>query len=163
MIREPCPHTDAVTVESAGEIVAGLCPTCDVQLPAAWFTCTHDRTFEVTMLSQRHAELVCSDCGASFAGLKPTRRIDPAGIPYLAVVVDLKYTIELEATDFVRDRTDLIVEREGDGGPKFQVISSSEGSLSVPQGWLPVASISMRRGTSRIHAGMITNLSARRA
>jgi hypothetical protein len=31
-----CPHDDAVTVESGGEIVAHLCPTCDAQLPAEW-------------------------------------------------------------------------------------------------------------------------------
>jgi hypothetical protein len=36
-----CAHTSVVEVESAGEVVAGLCRQCDTQLSAAWFTCPH--------------------------------------------------------------------------------------------------------------------------
>ena len=35
----PCSHADAVPVESlAGETVAWLCPSCDIQLPVGWRT-----------------------------------------------------------------------------------------------------------------------------
>lgn len=35
-IKGRCRHTDVVPVESAGEIVAHLCKTCDQQLPEEW-------------------------------------------------------------------------------------------------------------------------------
>lgn len=34
--RGRCLHRDAVPVDSEGETVAHLCPTCDEQLPAEW-------------------------------------------------------------------------------------------------------------------------------
>jgi hypothetical protein len=35
-IKGRCNHLDVVPVETAGEVVAHLCVTCDVQLPAEW-------------------------------------------------------------------------------------------------------------------------------
>lgn len=37
-IKGPCNHLDVVPVESGDERVAGLCLTCDAQLPAALVT-----------------------------------------------------------------------------------------------------------------------------
>lgn len=39
--RPRCAHPDAIPVEAGGEVVAGLCPACDVQLSAEWFACPH--------------------------------------------------------------------------------------------------------------------------
>lgn len=63
-----CAHPNAVPVDSGGVTVAGLCPDCDAQLPAAWFTCAHTDALEITELSQRYPQYLCPDCGASFAG-----------------------------------------------------------------------------------------------
>lgn len=35
-IKGRCLHTEVVTVEAGGEVVAQLCQTCDTQLPAQW-------------------------------------------------------------------------------------------------------------------------------
>jgi len=54
-------------VESGGETVAGLCPGCDTQLPAAWFTCDHAETVEIPAHDERPPYTqICNGCGATF-------------------------------------------------------------------------------------------------
>ena len=62
----PCAHPDAIPVESGSELVAALCPTCDTQLPAAWFTCDHPNTIEISVWSEPHGRMVCLACGATY-------------------------------------------------------------------------------------------------
>ncbi|MEV4672182.1 hypothetical protein AB0K34_11070 [Actinomadura sp. NPDC049382] len=70
-MKVQCAHPDAVPVVSGGQTVAGLCPGCDGQLPAAWFTCDHSDTIEVTALDQRYPQYLCLQCDATFAGSEP--------------------------------------------------------------------------------------------
>jgi len=35
-VKTACRHLEVVPVQSAGQTVAHLCQTCDVQLPAEW-------------------------------------------------------------------------------------------------------------------------------
>jgi hypothetical protein len=66
-VTVPCSHPRAVPVESAGQTVAGLCPDCDVQLPAAWFTCDHANAVEISELSEPPGRMLClGPCGATF-------------------------------------------------------------------------------------------------
>lgn len=69
-----CTHTAVVEVESAGEVVAGLCRDCDDQLSVTWFTCTHEHAERVYLdpealswpsigESVRLALRDCRDCG----------------------------------------------------------------------------------------------------
>ncbi|MER7131224.1 hypothetical protein [Streptosporangium saharense] len=53
-----CGHPAAIPVEADGEVVAGLCPDCDAQLPAGWFSCTHSAT--------RSGPTRCLSCGSSW-------------------------------------------------------------------------------------------------
>lgn len=63
-----CSHPDAVPVESAvdGQIVAALCPACDSGLPAAWLTCSHHTTIEISGLGEIRGRQVCNGCGATY-------------------------------------------------------------------------------------------------
>lgn len=69
-----CAHASVAEVESAGEVVAGLCRDCDAQLSAMWFTCTHEHAERIYLgpealswpsigESVRLALRDCRDCG----------------------------------------------------------------------------------------------------
>ncbi|MGR6922597.1 hypothetical protein ACU635_50800 [[Actinomadura] parvosata] len=62
-----CSHAGAVPVESVvtGEVLAALCPDCDVQLPAEFLGCPHDDFIDTPSLSQPPGLGICNDCGAS--------------------------------------------------------------------------------------------------
>lgn len=72
-----CSHANAVRVEASEELVAGLCPDCDVQLSAEWFTCDHADAETVTVhnkvirspefgYSERLARRRCPTCGSDW-------------------------------------------------------------------------------------------------
>lgn len=67
MTRQPCAHTDAVPVVSAGETVAALCPTCDQQLPAQWLTCTHPDTIDTSTFDSPVIQGYCPACKVTYA------------------------------------------------------------------------------------------------
>lgn len=63
-----CAHPDAVPIESVitGETVAALCPDCDADLPAAWLTCAHQETIDISGLGERRGRALCNGCGATY-------------------------------------------------------------------------------------------------
>lgn len=67
-----CSHETAVSVDAGGEIVAALCPACDLRLPAKWLNCDHDITVEI---DEHDVDLpyrrICHGCGVIF---RPERR-----------------------------------------------------------------------------------------
>lgn len=73
MSTPPCAHPNAISVESAGEVVAALCPDCDQQLPAAWLDCNHEwptvETIDISTYVTHHEELMCVRCGGIFSGM----------------------------------------------------------------------------------------------
>lgn len=68
-----CAHAEAVPVESVvtGEVLAALCPGCDVQLPAEFLTCPHENVIDTPALNQRPGLGICNDCGVSASFDRP--------------------------------------------------------------------------------------------
>lgn len=64
----PCAHPDAVPVTlTTGETVAALCPACDTQLPAAWLTCEHPNSVEISAYDEPPGRMLClATCGATY-------------------------------------------------------------------------------------------------
>ncbi|MGS2645851.1 hypothetical protein [Streptosporangium sp. G12] len=67
-----CDHTHAVPVRSVvdDELLAALCPTCDAQLPASWFTCDHASAYEssvdISSLGAPPGRRLCNGCGVAY-------------------------------------------------------------------------------------------------
>lgn len=101
MIR--CDHSAAVPVESGGEVVAALCPTCDVQLTAAWLTCDHASAYEssvdISSLAAPPGQRLCNGCGVTY--WPPPRRIIPTianlSPPTTAELIPLHLTFHPES------------------------------------------------------------------
>lgn len=62
-----CSHASAVPVESVvtEEVLAALCPDCDVQLSAEFLTCPHENVIDITSLGEVPGCGICNDCGTS--------------------------------------------------------------------------------------------------
>lgn len=72
-----CAHARAVPVTSAvtGEMLAALCPDCDVQLPAEFLGCEHEHVIDTPGLGERPGRGICNDCGTD--GWYGRQRRDP--------------------------------------------------------------------------------------
>lgn len=97
-MRQLCAHRDALPVTlSTGELVAALCPSCDVQLPGKFLGCPHPESIALPEMGQWRCWYLCNDCGASYCPegerLGESRWIGTAarradGIPYALMLRD---------------------------------------------------------------------------